>query len=79
MFSLTKEQIAEECQALQDEAEMDIEQLRKLYGHIEDENTESKKPEPNVNIMYPYLLFKYIFLWFFLLPIEFSKFMYFIG
>ena len=23
------------------------------------------KPEPNVNIMYPYLLFKYIFLWFF--------------
>jgi len=45
--SLTKEQIAEECQALQDEAEMDIEQLRKLYGHIEDENTEPKKPEPN--------------------------------
>ena len=69
MFSLTKEQIAEECQALQDEAEMDIEQLKKLYAHIEDENTEPKKPEPNVNIKYPYLLFKYIFLLFFILPI----------
>ena len=66
MFSLTKEQIAEECQALQDEAEMDIEQLRKLYAHIEDENIEPKKPEPNVNIKYPYLLLKYIFLLFFI-------------